>query len=229
MIDKTQQIIRAIAAETDEIILFHSVAGKDSIALLDLCAPHFKRVVCCFMYTIPNLEHMNRHMVWAKATYRNCEFQQTPHYALYQYIKLGLLGVKQDKTLKKVTLSNVVERVKLNTGIDWAVVGFKQSDSMNRRLMLRTYEMNAINRTTKMVYPLSEWTNKEVLRYIQQRRLIKPIEYGRGQSQGQNPDDLDFLLWCKQHSPNDLGKIFEVFPLAKVKLDEYERSNETSK
>ncbi len=225
MIEKTNDILRTIAAETNEIVLFHSVAGKDSIALLDLCAPFFKRIVCCFMYTVPKLGHMNRHIAWAKATYPNCEFVETPHYALYQFIKIGFLGISQNKSVKLMRLSNIVERICLNTGIKWSVVGFKQSDSMNRRLMLRTYELNAINRKTNMCYPLSEWTNNEVLKYIQMRKLIKPIEYGRGQSQGQNPDDIDFLLWCREHYPEDLARIFNVFPLAKIKLDEYDRSN----
>lgn len=225
MIEKTNNILQKIAAETSEIVLFHSVAGKDSIALLELCAPFFKRIVCCFMYTVPDLGHMKRHIQWAKATYPNCEFIETPHFALYQFIKIGFLGTKQDKTVINITLAQIVERIKLNTGIPWVIVGFKQSDSMNRRLMLRTYELNAINRKTNMCYPLSEWTNKEVLKFIQMRKLIKPIVYGQGQSQGQNPDDIDFLKWCRENYPSDLTKIFNVFPLAKIKLDEYDRIN----
>ena len=45
MLDKAIAITDEIAKRTDEVILFHSASGKDSIALLDICAPRFKRVV----------------------------------------------------------------------------------------------------------------------------------------------------------------------------------------
>ena len=62
---------------------------------------------------------------------------------------------------------------------------FPPYDSMNRRLMLRTYDMNGINEAQKKCYPLSEYRNKDVLEYISRKSLINPESYGgKHQSSG---------------------------------------------
>ena len=42
MLKKTTQILKFVAEKTDEIMLFHSATGKDSIVILDLISKHFK-------------------------------------------------------------------------------------------------------------------------------------------------------------------------------------------
>lgn len=207
--------------KTDSVILFHSGAGKDSIALLHLLSQRFKRVHCVYMYVVKDLHHMNKYIKWAELTYPNCDFVQVPHYALASYIKTGFMGIKKNSKQKLYSLADVTERARINSGIEWAVFGFKQSDSMNRRLMLRTYENNIINSKTKKIYPLSEWKNKDVLKFISINKLIKPIDYGtKAQSQGNSLDDLNFLLWCKKNYPKDLEKIIQTFPETAIKLFE---------
>ncbi len=63
---KAIQVIDRIAEMTDSVLLMHSLSGKDSIALLDLLYPRFKRVVCVYMYLIPNLEHIKPYYRYAK-------------------------------------------------------------------------------------------------------------------------------------------------------------------
>jgi DNA-binding transcriptional LysR family regulator len=75
MLEKAIAITDEIAKRTDEVILFHSASGKDSIALLDICAPRFKRVVCVFMYVVKNMEHINRYINYARKKYPNVEFR----------------------------------------------------------------------------------------------------------------------------------------------------------
>lgn len=38
----TLKAIKTLSEKTDRVLLFHSGAGKDSIALLELLSPHFK-------------------------------------------------------------------------------------------------------------------------------------------------------------------------------------------
>ena len=87
MLERAKEIIAEIAEKTDSIILMHSLSGKDSIALLDLLHPYFKRIVCVYMYVVPNLEHIEVYRRWAQATYPKAEFVQVPHYGLYSWIK----------------------------------------------------------------------------------------------------------------------------------------------
>lgn len=224
---KATEIIKRVASETDRAILFHSASGKDSIALLELMSPHFREIVCAFMYTVPGLEHNARYIEWAQRRYPNARFVQMPHYGVYTYIREGYLGCKRNPKQKEYDLGQLTDITRERTGIDWAFYGFKKSDSLNRRLMLQTYAMEAINEQTKKVYPLSAYKNGDVLRYIDERGLIKPESYGgHAQSSGCDVNDLNYLLYLRREWPGDLKKVLDMFPLAERKLFDYDNGKE---
>ena len=50
-------------------------------------------------------------------------------------------------------MAQLTDIIREKYNIEWAFFGFKQSDSMNRRLMLRTYKLNGINEVQKKCYP----------------------------------------------------------------------------
>lgn len=218
--------IREVSNQTDRVILFHSGTGKDSIALLDLVYPHFKEVVCVYMYMVKDLEHINKYILWAKSEYPKVKFMQVPHYVLSQYRRDGYLGCQKDNSQRVYQLNHIVSMVKRNTGIEWAIFGFKQSDSMNRRLMLRGYKNETIYENTKNAYPLSKLKNKDVLRYIKYKNLIPPLEYGIGQSQGTDVTNIPFLYYCKYNFPKDYEKVIREFPQAELIMFNYENYDE---
>lgn len=222
MLKNTLHIIQQVAARQRKIILFHSAAGKDSIALLNMCAPYFDEIICVFMYIVKDMEHINKYILWAEHKYPNVKFIQYPHYAIYTYIKYGHLGIKQDPSQRLYKLMDINNMARENTGLDWTMFGFKQSDSLNRRLMLRTYEMEAINEKSQKAYPLSHWKNRDVLAYISLNNIITPIQYTKqAQSQGTDINDITFLLWCQKNYPGDLKKIIAVFPQTEQMLFEF--------
>lgn len=229
MLERAKEVIDLVAKETDEILLFHSLSGKDSITLLDLCYPKFKRVVCVFMYIVKDLEHMEEYYRYAKTKYPNVEFIQVPHYALYSYIKYGFMGCKKNPKQRLWNLSDITEKVRAKTGIQWACYGFKQSDSLNRRLMLRTYKgdvgsLEAISWKSKKFYPLSTYKNAEVRDYIQVNHLKTPEAYGGvGQSCGTDITDYNYHKYLEANFPNDLEKIYEVFPMTRIVLKQQKR------
>ncbi len=106
--------------------------------------------------------------------------------------------------------------------VEWAFFGFKQTDSMNRRLMLRGYEDEAIFEKTHKCYPLSQYKNKDILHYIAQKSLIPAESYGKGQSSGTAIDDTDYLLFLREQFPNDLKKVYALYPMAERILFEYD-------
>ena len=193
----TQQVIDTVKAKTNRVLLFYS-CGKDSIALLHWCAQNFDEVVCVFMYFVKDLEHIN---------------------------KSGLFCTPQNTRILK--LSDIIQSVRLETQIEYVFLGMKQSDSMNRRIMLRQYEMQAIS-PTKLVYPFSLWKDKDVLRYISNNRLPKPIQYSNKKSNGIT-FDLDVYLYLREHYPNDLQKILDVYPLSEKILFDYDQKNKNTK
>lgn len=108
----------------------------------------------------------------------------------------------------------------METGISYSFYGMKQSDGMNRCLMLRGYENEAISNTNK-IYPLSKWKKSDVMAYIKAKKLPEPISYNKNKSQGLTflPEVFDYL---RQHYPQDLEKIYKVFPLSRNILLRYD-------
>lgn len=210
-------------------LLFHSASGKDSIAMLDLVAPRFRRVMCVYMYITKGLEHINRYIAWAQAKYANATFIQVPHYAVSSYIKYGFMGCKTNPKQRIVTLAEITDLARQRYGIEWAFFGFKQSDSLNRRVMLRTYDMEAVCEKTKKAYPLSTYKNAEVLAYIERNGLIKPERYGSHQSAGTAVNDIGYLLWLRDNFPNDLDKVIRTYPLTERLLFEHDYKAEAER
>lgn len=232
MLERAKEIIDIVSKETDSIILFHSLSGKDSIVMLDLCYPKFKRVVCVFMYVVPNLEHMNVYYRYAKSRYPNVEFIQVPHYGFYSYVKCGYMGIKKNPKQRLWTLSEIADKVRAHTGIEWVCCGFKQSDSLNRRLMLRSYKdgLEAISWKSKKFYPLSTYKNADMLRYIQANGLKEPETYGgTSQSCGTTISSVEYLTYLQNNYPQDLEKVFALFPQARIVLLDKRYQDDISK
>lgn len=221
MLERAKEIIDLVSEETESVILFHSLSGKDSIVLLDLLYPRFKRIVCVYMYLVPNLEHANVYYRYAKNKYPNIEFVQVPHYGYYSYIKIGYMGIEKNPKQKQWTLAEIAEKIKERTGIEWVCCGFKQSDSLNRRLMLRSYKdgKEAISWKSKKFYPLSTYKNQDMWDYIKEEGLKEPETYGgKAQSCGCAIDSVEYLEYLQEHYPEDLEKVFNVFPQARIVL-----------
>lgn len=174
------------------------------------------------MYVVRDLAHINRYIRYATTRYPDARFVQVPHFATYSYTKSGYMGCVQNPKQRQYTMAQLTDIVRENTGIEWAFFGFKQSDSLNRRVMLRTYESEAINEKSKKCYPLSPYKNKDVLTYIESHGLITPERYGKAQSQGCNITDLDYLLYLRENFPADLSKVLAEYPLAERILFEHD-------
>lgn len=225
---KADNIINEVAKDNKRVILFHSASGKDSIALLHLLHDKFEEIICVYMYLVKDLYHINRYISYATQKYKNVKFVQIPHFGLYSYIKHGYMGCIQNKKQKQYTLSELSEIVREKYNVDWVCMGFKKSDSMNRRLMLNTYREGSINDTNKKFYPLSDYKNRDVIKYIEDNNLIKPERYGKGQSAGTNISDISYLLFLKNNYPQDLEKVIEQFPMVERILYEYEYKKENT-
>ena len=210
MLERAKEIIADIAAKTDSIILMHSLSGKDSIALLDLVAPHFKRIVCVYMYVVPDLDHIAPFQRYAAKKYPNTVWLQVPHYGYYSWVKYGFMGVERNPNQRLWKLADIIDKVRERTGVEWACLGFKQSDSLNRRLMLRSYKdgKESISWKGKKFYPLSTYKNGDVLEYISSvsypnskaRHLVEMARTLMEKFGGEVPEDMDQLLPAGQLS-----------------------------
>lgn len=212
-VGQASEVIRSISQRTDRVLLFYS-GGKDSIVLLDLLTPHFKEVVCVFMYFVKDLDHIDRYLSWATKRYSNVTMMQVPHWNLTYVLRSGTFCVPNPR-VKLMKLADVDKAVKLQTGIEYSFYGMKKADSLNRRLMLMS-EGPVIG---DKVYPLSDWTGKEVLAYMKQKKLPMPVRYSDKASGGVGFSP-ECYRWMKHNAPGDLEKVLRAFPLSeKILID----------
>ena len=212
-------VINTVSLKTNRVILFYS-GGKDSIVLLDLLAKKFEQVECVLMYFVKDLEHITKYIKWSQDKYFNIKFTQVPHYGLSQIYKNGIYCTPNKNIKRKTTLSDIDEAIRIKLNCGYTFYGWKKDDGLNRRLTLNGYELEAISKTGK-VYPLSNWSKADVLRYIKRNRLPQPINYGDKRSNGVG-FNLDCYLYLRDHYPNDLRKILKEFPLSERILYEYD-------
>lgn len=208
------QVIRRVRQETDTAILYYSAGGKDGIALLDMIAGVFDRVICVYMYLIPNLEHIRPYIQWAERHYRNVEVIQIPHYQR-DILRHNGFFCEPDDTIKVRSVGDVEEEVRQRLGLHYAFSGMKGVDGYMKRMRLLMYEKRGGLITEKgMAYPLSRWTNKDVQKYNKSRNLISPFVYIDGNVSQGFGIDLPTMLLMQYRYPHDLDAILQEFPYA---------------
>lgn len=221
-----QKVISTIASKSDRAIIFYS-CGKDSMVLLDLIAPHFKEITLVFMYFVKDLWHINKYLLFAQKKYPNIKILQVPHWCLSSIYQCGIFCPPNPK-IKLLKLNDIDQAVREKTGIDWVFYGMKASDSMNRRFMMKEYELSAISKTNK-VYPLALWKQADVLEYVKLNKLPKPISYtNKKKSQGLT-FDINVFLYLQKNYPQDLKKILAEFPLSEKILIDHQNSLKNGK
>lgn len=217
-LENANKTINLVSVKTNEVILFCSL-GKDSLVLLDLIYPKFDRIVCIFMYFVKDLKHINRYINWVKIKYPKVEFVEIPHWNLTRILRTGLYCVPNSK-VKLLTIKDVNQNIQLKYGINYSFYGIKKADSLNRRLMLNTYESNSYENNGN-VYPLAVWSQKDILSYMKMYKLPAPIRYSKNASGGVG-FNIECFLWLRENNPDDLQKIFRVFPMSEKILYDYD-------
>ena len=86
--------------------------------------------------------------------------------------------------------------------------------------MLKGYEANNYE-NNGLVYPLADFSQKEVLAYMRQHNLPEPIRYSLKASNGIG-FSLDCFLWLRDNYPQDLERIYQTFPMSRRILFEYD-------
>jgi sulfate adenylyltransferase subunit 2 len=219
LLDETRECIDRIRGQTDTAILFCSF-GKDSLVLLDLLYPKFDKLICVFMYFVKGLEHIEKYMRWAKAKYPGTVIDQIPHWNLTYILNSGMFCIMNPK-VKILRLKDIDSAMRLKYGVDHVFYGMKKADSMNRRLMLNTY---ANYENKGKIYPLADWSQKDIASYIKQHRLPEPVRYSKNASGGVC-FNIDCFLWMREHYPQDLQKMLDAFPASEKLLFEHDRQH----
>lgn len=206
----TLSVLDFLKSQTDNVILFYS-GGKDSLVLLDILSKYFK-VNLAFMYFVPELYHIEKYISFAEKKY-DVRCIKYPHWMLSQYFNDNYFRFHQKEPIPNIKLYDVINKAKSDFGCQYVVMGMKKADSLNRRLMLNTYFMEAINLDSRTYYPLSNWKKADCIAYIRQKRLPFPISYSVSNSSGMDLNK-EVLLWLRKNEPNDYEKVLKQFPFA---------------
>lgn len=224
----TLSIIRGIREKTDTAVLYYSAGGKDGIALLDMLSSVFDKIICYYMYLIPNLDHIQPYIKWAETHYPNVEVRQIKHYQRDYFDSFGFFK-EPNGNVKPRKIGDVEQSVREETGIMYGFSGMKGVDGYMKRMRLKKFAKTGYVSEKGMVYPLALWTNIEVMQYIRVKNLITPFVYdSKAVSQGFGID-LNTLLLMREKYPNDYKRIILEFPYSEKLIFDYERKqNKTS-
>ena len=223
------QVIRSIREKTDTTVLFYSAGGKDGIALLDMLAGVFDKVICYYMYLIPNLDHIQPYIKWAETRYPNVEIRQIKHYQRDFFDSFGFFK-EPDEGVKPRKIGDIEQAVREETGIKYGFSGMKGVDGYMKRMRLKMFAKTGYVTEKGMVYPLALWTNKAVLQYIKSRNLISPFVYDANAISQGFGIDLNTMLLMRNKYPRDYQRILKEFPYSEKLIFDYEREqNQTAR
>ncbi|MCP4148098.1 MAG: phosphoadenosine phosphosulfate reductase family protein [bacterium] len=207
------RVIQDIREKTDSVACFYS-GGKDSLVILDLLIQRFRRVVPVFMYLVKDLEHIKPFLEYPQKKY-GVDVLQYPHWGLSGDLRRNRLKYfsNSSSNIPALTIRDIENAVRVDTGIEWMASGQRKSDSLDRRIMMDTYRMGAINDKSRRFFPIAEWLTRDVLKYIKMKKIIPPVSYRGFNNSGGVSLDYAEIKFIKEHFPNDYEKIKKVFPL----------------
>lgn len=186
----------------DEPVLVLFSGGKDSIVALDLCMRYFKRsqVEVLHYYFVPDLSIKERVLTWYESKY-GIKIIREPD--------SKTIALQSGKKSYKQADQEAVIRKKYD--VKYLIQGIRKQDSMARRGMLANLPYGIDERNGKL-YPISEWTTKQVISYIKLNKLMLPVEYSMGQNRDFYIPNAEGMLMLKNNFPEDYNKVIAVFP-----------------
>ena len=174
------------------------------------------------MYFVQGLEHIEKYIRWAEAKYPNIKVEQVPHWTLTYILRSGMFCIRKPK-IKLLKLADIEKAIRKKHKIDYVFYGMKKADGMNRRLMLNTY--TGYENKGK-VFPLANWSQKDVIEYMQLRKIPQPVRYSKNASGGCG-FNVECFLWMRENYPQDLQKVLETFPMSEKLLLDYDYKHQT--
>jgi len=195
--DTVQQINELLRNEP--IIVMFST-GKDSIVMADLLMKKYSgRKEFVFLYFVPGLEIKQRIIDHYEKRW-NIKIHQQPHFP-----SLSL------KTGKKYKMGDIEHGLRAKFNISYVAQGVRRDESLARRGMLKHLPYG-IDEKYKKIYPIADFSTKDIMSYIKLNKLPLPVEYQHGWKHDFSVPDVDGLVYLKNNFPNDYQKVITEFP-----------------
>jgi phosphoadenosine phosphosulfate reductase len=164
MIDTVKQISDIL--KNEPIIVMFST-GKDSIVMSDLLVKGYSgKKEFVFLYFVPGLEIKQRIIEHYEERW-NIKIHQQPH-----FITMTM------KTGKKYKMGDIEHGLRAKYNISYIAQGVRRCEGMARRGML-AHLPYGIDERNKKLYPIADYTDKQIFSYIKLNKLILPTEYNQ--------------------------------------------------
>lgn len=210
--------VRTASKVTDRVLVSFS-GGKDSVVTLDLCMRFFRHVTGFFMYQVPGLSFQEAILRHYEARH-GIEILRVPHFEMGEFLRYGTYR-KPDLDVPIVSPRELYNHVRAVTGTWWIAAGERIADSIFRRAQIKG-SGGGIHAQRGRLFPLAEWNKKDVLDYVQFRRLrISPESAVLGHSLRSLSGKE--MAAVRKHYPADFERIREFFPLVEAGIKQYEQ------
>lgn len=200
--------IKTMSKITDTILVAFST-GKDSIVVLDLCKRYFKNVYAFFEYFVPNVGYEEQTLKWYESHY-DIQIMRVPCEMVTRIFHYGLC-CPADYTYPIVSETDLYYWVKAQTGCYWLASGERKDDSLQRRGMITN--KGTIDRDRGRMYPVANWSRKDINAYIKYRKLKLPSSYRDLNRSLALPYNAE---WLKDKYPDDYDKVVSLYPFIGV-------------
>jgi len=197
MIDTVRQIAKILK---DEPLIVMFSTGKDSIAMSDLLVKHYPgRMEFVFLYFVQGLEIKQRIIDHYENRW-SVKIHQQPH--------IDTLNLKTGKRYK---MRDIERGLRSKYDISYIAQGIRRDESVARRGQL-AHLPHGIDEKYRKVYPIADFSAKDVMAYIKLNRLPLPMEYSHGLKHDFSVPDVDLLVYLKNNFPADYKKVIGEFP-----------------
>lgn len=204
----TLRDIKSRTADHPAVLVAFS-GGKDSLAVLDLCLRHFRRVECFHLELVSDLD-VTRERVAEPLARLGVPCRYYPDPVAFKALKHGIFcDPKTEYRLLTVpTARDAYEEAMADTGIGMVATGKKKADYRQR-----AFHMNA-GRVFGW-HPIREWKKADVLAYLQVRGITPPPSHAEA---GGIDLTVASLRWLRATHPADFARVAAWFPYCEAAL-----------
>lgn len=207
--------LKQLAAKHEEVLVAYS-GGKDSLAVMDLCAKTFKRVRAFHWFTVAGLDLCESAMRYSREKW-GIDPIMIPHWDVVQARKIGL-WCNQSTVIDKVpeySLRDAYAHAIDVSGCKLVIAGMKKADGLKRRQFFANIRDSEDHFWTRLVNPIADWRKADVVGYLKANGIPLPPAVKRSVTSGIGLDH-DSLCWLHDTHPEDFRKLCKVFPYAEA-------------
>lgn len=212
--------LRKLATKYHGVLVAFS-GGKDSLALMQLCCNTFRQVVGLHLEFLPGLEVVEKQIALAKSRW-GVEIVRQPDPAFLKCYQIGEWNDVSNhvKDIKPMKGRDVYRAVALDLGFSLIATGMKRSDGMNNTGDGSEEVDLGGKKTVKMVNPLWQWRQTDVLAYLSLNKIPIPDSDGRKSASIDMTEPSIRWLWERHRKDYDLLEQYFPYMGAVVKRRE---------